>query len=98
MSERDDALACTDSPCCARSLLTVRAAISSATCFPLPRLSRLSLICAYWRSRFALHDFFGMIFPSSDVGQTTLAQQIAHVVGMFLFHRHDAREDQNGGG
>src|SRR5699024_1083028 len=45
-------LASSDSPCCARALLTVRAAISSAVSSLSPRPSALSLTCWYWRSRF----------------------------------------------
>src|SRR3954452_5760289 len=41
-----------DSPLRARSLLTVRAAISSARSSDLPCSSWLSLTCSYWRARF----------------------------------------------
>jgi hypothetical protein len=47
MSLIDEALAVTDSPCCARSLLTTRAAISWARDSGLPRSSRLSLMWLY---------------------------------------------------
>ena len=47
------------SPCRARSLLTVRAAISSATLSLRPRSSRPSLMCSYWRSRFLLQACCG---------------------------------------
>src|SRR5438270_13957208 len=40
-----------DSPDRARSLLTVRAAISSDRRSPVPRSSWLSLMCSYWRAR-----------------------------------------------
>src|SRR3954451_24777025 len=43
---------CRDSPLRARSLLTVRAAISSARSSDLPWSSWLSLMCSYWRARF----------------------------------------------
>src|ERR1700722_6150131 len=54
-----------DSPLRARSLLTVRAAISSATSFERPSLSSLSLMCSYWRSRFLLHVWVGICVPHS---------------------------------
>src|SRR5690349_15584373 len=63
MSRRDCALACFASPCWARSLLTVRAAISSATFSLLPRDFTLSLMCSYWRSRLPLQAL-GMSFSS----------------------------------
>src|SRR5690606_4732576 len=51
------------SPCCARSLLTVRAAISSARpALRPPRLRTLSLMCWYWRSRLLLHLLCGISF------------------------------------
>ena len=40
-----------DTPLRARSLLTVRAAISSARLSDAPLLRSLSLMCSYWRSR-----------------------------------------------
>jgi hypothetical protein len=43
-----------DSPDRARSLLTVRAAISSARSVDTPRFFALALMCSYWRSRFGL--------------------------------------------
>src|SRR2546421_4764062 len=55
------------SPCRARSLLTVRAAISSAVSSLRPRSSRPSLMCSYWRSRLALHRFCGMAIPLSHL-------------------------------
>ena len=54
---RDDVFA---SPARARSLFTVRAAISSALSSDVPRSSRPSLMCSYWRSRFALQALGGM--------------------------------------
>src|SRR5579862_516884 len=54
---REDVLA---SPFRARSLLTVRAAISFALRFGVPRSSRLSSMCSYCRSRFADHACCGM--------------------------------------
>jgi hypothetical protein len=44
------------SPDCARCLLTVRAAISSALSVLAPRSLAESLMCSYWRSRFALFN------------------------------------------
>src|SRR5438552_326072 len=57
---RDDSVA---SPFRARSLLTVRAAISFALRFGVPRPSRLSSMCSYWRSRLALQASCGMTAP-----------------------------------
>src|SRR4051794_26828861 len=54
MSVFDSRLGSFASPWRARSLLTVRAAISSALSSDLPRSSRLSLMCSYCRSRFGL--------------------------------------------
>lgn len=42
------------SPASARSLFTVRAAISFARPFDIPRSSALSFMCSYWRSRLLL--------------------------------------------
>src|ERR1051325_1892755 len=56
---RDDSRA---SPLRARSLFTVRAAISFARLVDSPRSSALSLMCSYWRSRFLL-DPAGMPTP-----------------------------------
>src|SRR3954454_24666502 len=57
-----------DSPERARSLLTVRAAISSARPVEAPRSFALSLMCSYWRARFV--PFFtplgGMCRPSLE--------------------------------
>ena len=55
MSSRDRREDSFASPARARSLLTVRAAISSALSSEAPLSSRLSLMCSYCRSRFALH-------------------------------------------
>src|SRR6266516_3719840 len=44
----------------ARSLLTVRAAISSATSLDSPRCRALSFTCSYWRSRLALQARCGI--------------------------------------
>src|SRR5581483_4380392 len=49
------------SPVRARSLLTVRAAISFAFFFGVPRSSRLSSMCSYCRSRFFDHAPCGMV-------------------------------------
>src|SRR5688572_27447294 len=57
---REDVLA---SPFRARSLLTVRAAISSALSFEVPRSRSPSLMCSYCRSRFALHACCGIAPP-----------------------------------
>src|SRR5438874_12070397 len=54
---REDSLA---SPLRARSLLTVRAAISLARLVEAPRSFALSLTCSYWRSRLSLHACCGM--------------------------------------
>ena len=59
MSRFDVPLAVLASPDLARSLFTVRAAISSARPVLSPRCSALSLMCSYCRSRFGL-DPLGM--------------------------------------
>src|SRR6185312_12574891 len=51
MSSTDDRDRVRDSPERARSLLTVRAAISSARSSERPCSSALSLMCSYWRAR-----------------------------------------------
>src|SRR5215211_4646133 len=48
------------SPVRARSLLTVRAAISFARLVDVPLCFSPSLMCSYWRSRLALHCCRGM--------------------------------------
>src|SRR3954447_4826814 len=50
----DERLAVFDSPARARSLFTVRAAISSARSVDTPRFLALALMCSYCRSRFGL--------------------------------------------
>jgi hypothetical protein len=55
------------SPARARSLLTVRAAISFARFSDAPRSSTLSLMCSYWRSRLALLPA-GMVATSQVLG------------------------------
>src|SRR4029450_2187438 len=60
MSRVDVGLEVLASPERARSLLTVRAAISSAVSSSRPRCSRPCLMCSYCRSRLALHAFWGM--------------------------------------
>src|SRR5689334_12122868 len=57
MSSVDVLLFWSASPERARSLLTVRAAISSAVSSSRPRSSSPSLMCSYWRSRLALQAF-----------------------------------------
>src|SRR6059058_5474123 len=61
MSSVDVRLASLASPERARSLFTVRAAISSATSSPRPRSSRPSLMCSYWRSRLSFHVCWGIV-------------------------------------
>src|SRR3954462_2425316 len=61
MSSVDVRLASLASPERARSLFTVRAAISSATSSPRPRSSRPSLMCSYWRSRLSFHACWGIV-------------------------------------
>src|SRR5207244_11903025 len=67
MSRVDVRLLLVDSPERARSLFTVRAAISSATSVERPCAFRPCLMWLYWRSRFLLHACGGMTFPSSDL-------------------------------
>jgi hypothetical protein len=55
--ERDDEPELFVSPDFERCLLTVRAAISLARSGERPCSSSLSVMCSYWRSRFALHAF-----------------------------------------
>jgi hypothetical protein len=52
MSSRESRDASRASPCRARSLFTVRAAISSARSSEAPRSRADSLMCSYWRARF----------------------------------------------
>src|SRR5262249_61116706 len=59
MSSSDDGLASRASPARARSLFTVRAAISSAVSSVSPRSRSPSLMCSYWRSRLSDHDLMG---------------------------------------
>jgi hypothetical protein len=51
-----------DSPLRARSLLTVRAAISSARSSEAPCSRSLSLMCSYWRSRLLPFSHRGAAF------------------------------------
>src|SRR6266511_4232017 len=60
MSSVDVRLFSLDSPRRARSLFTVRAAISSAVSSLRPRFSSPLLMCLYWRSRLSLHWFRGI--------------------------------------
>src|SRR3954469_23598334 len=60
MSLTELRLACLASPARARSLLTVRAAISSAVSSDSPRFFSPLLMCSYWRSRLAFHAFCGI--------------------------------------
>src|SRR5947207_1351660 len=59
MSFTDVRLRCLASPARARSLFTVRAAISSAVSSDRPRSRKPSLMCLYWRSRFLFHACCG---------------------------------------
>jgi len=69
MSSVEVRLACFASPARARSLFTVRAAISSARSSLRPRSFRPSLMCSYCRSRFALHTCCGIL--TSSIGPVT---------------------------
>src|SRR3954452_18636536 len=60
MSLVEDRLAVFASPARARSLFTVRAAISSAVSSSSPRSSRPSLMWSYWRSRLLLQACCGI--------------------------------------
>src|SRR5690242_16829753 len=60
MSSIEVRLASLASPARARSLLTVRAAISSDLSSPTPRSRKPSLMCSYWRSRLGLQALCGM--------------------------------------
>src|SRR4051812_14624851 len=78
MSFTELRLAWRASPWRARSLLTVRAAISSATSSERPRSSRPSLMCSYWRSRLALQACCGIVASSSsDPRWATRAGELA---------------------
>src|SRR3954464_7891119 len=79
---REDSFA---SPERARSLLTVRAAISFAFFFGVPRSSRLSSMCSYWRSRFFDHAC-GMRTTSfgGGTGDTPLAVTPLRLEGLVL--------------
>jgi hypothetical protein len=63
MSSFDSRLDSLASPARARSLLTVRAAISLAFSSLVPRSSSPSLMCSYWRSRFLDQAPIGMTAP-----------------------------------
>src|SRR5687767_2502025 len=65
MSLVDVRLDCLASPARARSLLTVRAAISSALSSLLPRFFSPSLMCSYCRSRLEFHACWGIATSSS---------------------------------
>ncbi len=69
MDVRLDSLA---SPARARSLLTVRAAISSARSSLSPRSSNPSLMCWYCRSRLSLHPACGMSVTSVGRAEASL--------------------------
>src|SRR4029079_1561192 len=64
MSSVDVRLFWSASPERARSLLTVRAAISFAVSSSRPRSSRPSLTCSYWRSRLSFHACCGIVGSS----------------------------------
>src|SRR5688500_7133671 len=61
MSRRDSRELVRASPLRARSLFTVRAAISSATPSGRPSFFRPALMCLYCLSRFLLHACCGMV-------------------------------------
>ena len=65
MSAVEVLLVSSASPLRARSLLTVRAAISSASSSERPRSSSPSLMWSYCRSRFLLHACWGIRATSS---------------------------------
>ncbi len=60
MSRVEVELDCCASPARARSLFTVRAAISVARCSESPRFSNPAFICSYWRSRLLLQARCGI--------------------------------------
>src|ERR1700740_444526 len=62
------------SPLRARSLLTVRAAISSARDRDAPLLRSLSLMCSYWRSR-----LLPFSTPRGGMSPTSVEQLVCHV-------------------
>src|SRR4051812_40460313 len=72
MSSVDVRLAVLASPARALSLLTVRAAISSALSSGSPRSSKPSLMCSYWRSRLLFHARCGMFgrYPAAVMRET----------------------------
>src|SRR5213080_3144931 len=93
MSRIEVRLASMVSPCRARSLFTVRAAISSALSSPVPRSTDPSLMCSYWRSRMLLlFATVGVVILSVGLlqfvyferpGQETGVK--AHIVGVFKY-------------
>src|SRR5690606_10453053 len=66
-------------PSSLRSLLTVRAAISFARPFDMPRSSPLSLMCSYFRSSLLLHDS-GMLASGSGALNGRGCRQDAYTV------------------
>src|SRR4051794_26341295 len=81
--ERRDAVF--DSPCRARSLLTVRAAISSAVSSPSPRSRSDSFTCSYWRPR-----LLPFVTPRGGISSSLVALP-ASVCGMLASRGYPAR-------
>src|SRR3954454_9791082 len=92
-----------DSPERARSLLTVRAAISSARSSDAPCSRWLSLMCSYWRARLVpgLTPLCGIVTSFGVCGFTPPAasRERAVLAGVLLDaggrHQHDADNDGN---
>src|SRR6266542_4855952 len=86
MSRTEDRDAVFDWPRCARSLLTVRAAISSARFVEAPRDFVDSLMCSYFRSCLPVHSLLGT--------RTHLLEDFS-VLGSFLPGRRRRKRRRN---
>src|SRR3954469_2747377 len=85
---REDSFA---SPLRARSLLTVRAAISLARFVEAPLFFSLSLMCSYWRSRLLLHAFCGIEnLPSWDISRRLCAHFQGFQPPLPMRNRHES--------
>src|SRR5438477_12931330 len=99
MSSSEVRLACLASPARARSLLTVRAAISSAFSSPMPRSRKPSLMWSYWRSRLALQARCGMPwnlrrgFDGLQLARLLAKTPAEPVDERDHHHRHDHHRD-----
>src|SRR5437879_5782475 len=91
MSSREEGLAVSASPWRALSLLTVRAAISSATSLLSPRSRSPSFTCSYWRSRFCDQASWGMDPTSSSLSEPVFPSVEAVKQSRSGLREHDRR-------